>query len=74
MWQWYYGRNTPHSRTLVPQVYEEMGEELVWVSDTYADVGSVLSHHLGLLADVYRTCRTGSICLMRRTGKMRKVA
>lgn len=34
---WYYGRNSPHSRTLIPQVYEEMGEELVWASDTYAD-------------------------------------
>lgn len=34
---WYYGRNSPHSRTLVPQVYEEMGETLEWMSDTYAD-------------------------------------
>ncbi len=34
---WYYGRPSPHSRSLVPQVYEEMGEELVWASDTYAD-------------------------------------
>lgn len=34
---WYYGRPSPHSRTLIPQVYEEMGEELVWQSDTYAD-------------------------------------
>jgi len=34
---WYYGRPSPHSRTLIPQVYEEMGEELVWASDTYAD-------------------------------------
>ena len=34
---WYYGRNSPQSRVLVPQVYEEMGEELVWASDTYAD-------------------------------------
>jgi peptidoglycan/xylan/chitin deacetylase (PgdA/CDA1 family) len=34
---WYYGRPSPHSRTLVPQVYEELGEELVWTSDTYAD-------------------------------------
>jgi peptidoglycan/xylan/chitin deacetylase (PgdA/CDA1 family) len=34
---WYYGRNSPHSRTVVPQVYQEMGEELVWTSDTYAD-------------------------------------
>ncbi|CAJ2500781.1 Uu.00g036340.m01.CDS01 [Anthostomella pinea] len=34
---WYYGRNSPHSRTLVPQVYEEMGEKLEWMSDTYAD-------------------------------------
>ncbi|KAF2815269.1 polysaccharide deacetylase [Mytilinidion resinicola] len=34
---WYYGCNSPHSRTLVPEVYEELGEELVWASDTYAD-------------------------------------
>lgn len=34
---WYYGRPSPHSRTLIAQVYEEMGEELVWASDTYAD-------------------------------------
>ncbi|KAK3113895.1 hypothetical protein LTR53_008342 [Teratosphaeriaceae sp. CCFEE 6253] len=34
---WYYGRGSPHSRTLIPQVYEEMGEELIWASDTYAD-------------------------------------
>lgn len=34
---WYYGRISPHSRALVPQVYEEMGEELLWYSDTYAD-------------------------------------
>lgn len=30
---WYYGRGSPHSRSLVPQVYKEMGEELEWVSD-----------------------------------------
>lgn len=34
---WYYGRPSPRSRTLVPQVYEELGEELLWASDTYAD-------------------------------------
>lgn len=34
---WYYGRNSPQSRVLVSQIYEEMGEELVWCSDTYAD-------------------------------------
>lgn len=34
---WYYGRGSPRSRTLVPKVYEEMGEKLVWASDTYAD-------------------------------------
>ncbi|KAG8673057.1 hypothetical protein FPOAC1_006360 [Fusarium poae] len=34
---WYYGRPSPRSRTLVPQVYQEMGEELIWASDTYAD-------------------------------------
>lgn len=27
---WYYGRPSSHSRTLVPQVYEELGEELLW--------------------------------------------
>lgn len=35
---WYYGRQSPQSRTLIPQVYEEMGEELVWASDTYGMV------------------------------------
>ncbi|KAL2203375.1 polysaccharide deacetylase [Sarocladium strictum] len=34
---WYYGRPSPQSRALVPEVYKEMGEELVWYSDTYAD-------------------------------------
>ena len=34
---WYYGRPSPQSRVLVPQVYREMGEELSWLSDTYAD-------------------------------------
>ncbi|KAJ9136669.1 Glycoside hydrolase/deacetylase [Pleurostoma richardsiae] len=34
---WYYGRPTPQSRALVPKVYEELGEELSWFSDTYAD-------------------------------------
>lgn len=34
---WYYGRPSPHSRSLVPAVYEELGEELVWASDAYAD-------------------------------------
>ncbi|KAH7131798.1 polysaccharide deacetylase [Dendryphion nanum] len=34
---WYYGRPSPHSKTLVPQVYAEMGETLEWASDTYAD-------------------------------------
>ncbi|KAJ9137838.1 Glycoside hydrolase/deacetylase, partial [Coniochaeta hoffmannii] len=34
---WYYGRPSPQSRVLVPQVYKEMGEELSWLSDTYAD-------------------------------------
>ena len=34
---WYYGRPSPQSRALVPQVYEEMGETLEWCSDTYAD-------------------------------------
>lgn len=34
---WFIGRNGPNSRVLVPKVYEELGEELVWSSDTYAD-------------------------------------
>ena len=34
---WYYGRDSPRSRALVPEVYREMGEELLWYSDTYAD-------------------------------------
>jgi peptidoglycan/xylan/chitin deacetylase (PgdA/CDA1 family) len=34
---WYYGRDSAHSRALVPEVYKEMGEELLWYSDTYAD-------------------------------------
>jgi peptidoglycan/xylan/chitin deacetylase (PgdA/CDA1 family) len=34
---WYYGRPSPQSRALIPLVYEEMGEELVWASDAYAD-------------------------------------
>lgn len=34
---WYYGRPSPQSRALIPMVYEEMGEELLWASDTYAD-------------------------------------
>jgi peptidoglycan/xylan/chitin deacetylase (PgdA/CDA1 family) len=34
---WYYGRPSPQSRALVPMVYEEMGEELLWASDAYAD-------------------------------------
>ncbi|KAI8939295.1 hypothetical protein NX059_003085 [Plenodomus lindquistii] len=34
---WYYGRSSPQSRALIPLIYEEMGEELLWASDTYAD-------------------------------------
>jgi peptidoglycan/xylan/chitin deacetylase (PgdA/CDA1 family) len=34
---WYYGRDSPRSRALVPEVYKELGEELLWYSDTYAD-------------------------------------
>ncbi|KAB5558606.1 hypothetical protein GE09DRAFT_1173355 [Coniochaeta sp. 2T2.1] len=34
---WYYGRPSPQSRVVVPQVYKEMGETLHWLSDTYAD-------------------------------------
>jgi peptidoglycan/xylan/chitin deacetylase (PgdA/CDA1 family) len=34
---WYYGRPSAQSRALIPLVYEEMGEELLWASDSYAD-------------------------------------
>jgi hypothetical protein len=34
---WYYGRLSPRSRVLVHQVYKEMGEDLLWMSDSYAD-------------------------------------
>lgn len=34
---WYAGRPSPQSRALVPKVYREMGKELEWYSDTYAD-------------------------------------
>ncbi|KAK6441130.1 hypothetical protein LTR95_002654 [Oleoguttula sp. CCFEE 5521] len=34
---WYYGRLSPQSRARIPQTYEEMGEELMWASDAYAD-------------------------------------
>ncbi|RFU24665.1 hypothetical protein B7463_g11668, partial [Scytalidium lignicola] len=34
---WYYGRPSPQSKTLLCEVYEEMGEKLIWQSDTYAD-------------------------------------
>lgn len=40
---WYYGRQSPHSRTLIPQVYDEMGEELVWASDTYGTFWTLIS-------------------------------
>ncbi|KAH8898736.1 glycoside hydrolase/deacetylase [Thozetella sp. PMI_491] len=57
---WYYGRPSPRSRSLVPAVYRELGEKLVWMSDTYADdvpywtdlppeVGSLDGDHTGLL-------------------------
>lgn len=34
---WYYGRLSPRSRALVREVFDEMGAELLWNSDTYAD-------------------------------------
>jgi len=34
---WYYGRLSPQSKVLVCEVYKEMGEELIWQSDSYAD-------------------------------------
>ncbi|KIW01553.1 uncharacterized protein PV09_07030 [Verruconis gallopava] len=34
---WYYGRPSPQSKTLVREVYDELGEELLWYSDSYAD-------------------------------------
>ena len=40
---WYYGRNSPRSRTLVPRVYESLGERLEWMSDSYADDVSVIN-------------------------------
>lgn len=34
---WYYGRGSPRSQALVWEVYREMGLELRWYSDSYAD-------------------------------------
>ncbi|KAF8168452.1 hypothetical protein B0H34DRAFT_59488 [Crassisporium funariophilum] len=34
---WYYGRPSPRSRALVCKVYRELGLELLYQSDTYAD-------------------------------------
>jgi peptidoglycan/xylan/chitin deacetylase (PgdA/CDA1 family) len=34
---WYYGRLSPRSRALVWDVYQELGELLVWESDSYCD-------------------------------------
>ena len=34
---WYYGRLSPRSKALVHEVYEEMGLDLLWESDSYAD-------------------------------------
>lgn len=56
---WYYGRNSPQSRTLVPQVYAEMGETLEWMSDTYADdvpYWTDLAHERDLPDDQARGC------------------
>ncbi|KEY75311.1 hypothetical protein S7711_08484 [Stachybotrys chartarum IBT 7711] len=33
---WFYCGSSLNSRTLVPTVYADMGEELIWASDTYA--------------------------------------
>ncbi|RDW67601.1 chitooligosaccharide deacetylase [Coleophoma cylindrospora] len=34
---WYYGRQSAQSKVLVAEVYKELGEPLLWQSDTYAD-------------------------------------
>lgn len=34
---WYYGRPSPRSRALVTKVYKDMGHELLYQADSYAD-------------------------------------
>ncbi|KAK4541552.1 hypothetical protein LTR36_007849 [Oleoguttula mirabilis] len=34
---WYVGRLSPRSQTLLHQIYQERGLELLWLSDSYAD-------------------------------------
>ncbi|KAF9556328.1 glycoside hydrolase/deacetylase [Agrocybe pediades] len=34
---WYYGRPSPRSRALISKVYRELGHELLYQADTYAD-------------------------------------
>lgn len=34
---WYYGRPSPRSRALISKVYKELGLELLYNADTYAD-------------------------------------
>lgn len=34
---WYYGRPSPRSRALVYKVHKELGHELLYQADTYAD-------------------------------------
>lgn len=34
---WYIGRVSPHSQTLIWEIYKEMGLPLLWTSDSYAD-------------------------------------
>ncbi len=34
---WYYGRLSPRSKALVWEVHQEMGVQLLWMSDSYED-------------------------------------
>lgn len=34
---WYYGRPSPRSRALISKVYKDLGLELLYNADTYAD-------------------------------------
>lgn len=34
---WYYGRPSPRSRALLCKIYKELGHELLYQADTYAD-------------------------------------
>lgn len=70
---WYYGRGSPQSRVLVPQVYEEMGEKLEWFSDTYADdVSAGLKLHQRKEDTYVFRFRIGVIESMRKRRPTRK--